>query len=158
MASPSRLLSKSVHDYASTAASSQNNELLSSEHTNKKDTELISNKIALGDKRLKAVLHMLMIFEDNCIVNETICSSKLRTFRGFSRGFLGKVLDNYEIVKTQHSNSLGLSILLLAAIKIGLTKKDFVAQVQSFARRKNISVDSIRKTKCYALVKQIIGC
>lgn len=70
---------------------------------------------------------MLMVFEDNCIVNNTICNSKLRTFRGYSRGYLGKVLEHYEAVKTQQSDSLGLAILLMSAIKIGMSKKDFVS-------------------------------
>ena len=99
---------------------------------------------------------MMMVFEDNCIIENTMDSAKLRTFRGHSRGYLGKILENYQAVKTQQADSLGLAILLMAAIKIGMGKKAFVKCVKDIARRKNISVSAIRKTKCYSLVKKLV--
>lgn len=118
--------------------------------------ELINSAIAAGDKKLKTVLHMMLAFEDNCISNHSLDKKQLRTFRMHSRGLLGKVLENYVSVRAQQADSLGIVILLISAIKLGMSKKKFISSIKSIARRKKVTIDAIRKTKCYSVVKKII--
>lgn len=109
-----------------------------------------------GDRKFKVIISMLLNFEENCIINRVVQNKKLQQLRRYSRKFLGYLIHNSEAVRLKHSDSLGLAILLHSAIKIGMSKKDFLAQAQPLARRKNLGISNIRKSKCYAIVKDLI--
>lgn len=110
-----------------------------------------------GDKKFKIIISMLLNFEENCIVSKVVENKKLQQLRRYSRRFLGFLIHDSEAVRLQHSDSLGLAILLHSAIKIGMSKRNFVEQVQPLARRKNLSVSYVRKSKCYGIVKDLIA-
>lgn len=110
-----------------------------------------------GDKKFKVIISMLLNFEENCIVNKVIANKKLQELRRHSRRYLGFLIHNSEAVRLQHSDSLGLAILLHSAIRIGMSKRDFLAQAQPVARRKKLDVSYIRKSKCYGIVKNLIA-
>lgn len=120
------------------------------------DADVISHQIAQGDRKTQMILYSLTTFEENCIISKVVCSKKLKILRSYSRRYLGRILNNYETIKSQQSDALALAILLVSASKIGLTKSQFITNVRNIARRKNVCVDSIKQTKSYALVKQLI--
>jgi hypothetical protein len=68
------------------------------------------------------MLHLITTFEENCIVSKIVCSKNLKKLRSYSRRYLGRILNNYDAIKSQQSESLGLAILLVSASRIGLTK------------------------------------
>jgi len=113
-------------------------------------------KFGSGDKKFKAIYSMLLAFEEGCIVTRTIDTKKLREMRFYTRKYFGMLLNNLEAIKLQHSDALGLAILLHSAIKIGLSKTEFISNASKVGRRKNLSVNYIRKTKCYSVVKALI--
>lgn len=113
-------------------------------------------KQVAGDKKFKTIISMLLNFEENCIVSRVAENKTLQKLRRYNRKYLSYVCQESDEVRSQHSDSLGLAILLQSAIKIGMSKKDFIANAQPVAKRKNLDVSFIRKSKCYGIVKQLI--
>jgi hypothetical protein len=113
-------------------------------------------RIAGSDKKFKALYSMLNSFEEEAIADRALKGKTLREMRFFTRKYFGMVMNNQDLVKLQHSDTLGLAILLHAGIKVGLGKSEFLTQAAKVARRKNLSISYIRKTKCYGILKQLI--
>jgi len=121
----------------------------------KEDKKILSEMVASGDKKVKTIVHKLLRFEENCISDRTVKKEELEKLRELSRGLLSITLKNYENFRFQHAESLSLSILLLSAIKIGMTKKVFLALVKKISAKKITKIDLIRKSKSYCLLKKI---
>ena len=84
-----------------------------------------------------------------------IDSKKLKVFRSKSRTYLGRVMSNYELFRFQHSESISLSILLLSASKINMSKKEFLSVISKISSKSPKKVDVIKKSKCYSLLKEL---
>lgn len=119
------------------------------------EMKIMSERIAAGDKKVKTIIHILFRFEEQSIVENIIDRKQLTVFRSISRAFLGQVMSNYEQFRFQHSESISLSILLLSAIKIGMSKKQFLNIVTKISSKKPKKVDVIKKSKCYSMMKKL---
>lgn len=122
---------------------------------NKEEMKIVNERIAAGDKKVKTIIHILFRFEEQSIVESIIDSPKLKIFRLKSRILLGRVISNYEQFRFQHSESISLSILLLSAVKIGMSKKQFLNIVAKISSKKAKKVEVIKKSKCYSMLKKL---
>jgi hypothetical protein len=117
------------------------------------EMNIMRSKVAAGDKKLKMIIHILFRFEEESIVNDILDSKRLRKFRSKSRELLGFVMKSYDTFKMQHADSIGLSILLLSASKVGMIKKDFLMIAKKISGKNCIDCDTIKKSKSYGLFK-----
>lgn len=74
--------------------------LQSRRHAPDSAASVISQQIAQGDRKTKMMLHLITTFEENCIVSQIVCSQKLKSLRNYSRRYLGRILNNYEAIKS----------------------------------------------------------
>ena len=117
------------------------------------EMDIMRAKVAAGDKKLKMIIHILFRFEEECIVNNILDSKRLRKFRAKSRELLGYVMKSYDVFKMQHADSMGLSILLFSASKVGMIKRDFLKIAIKISGKKCNDCEVIKKSKSYGLFK-----
>lgn len=144
----------------STEVSSHKNNSNSSRKTEEDESKpagLTTKDILSADKKFKVVMSMLHNFEERCISNKVMGKQKHQDFRNHSRGCLGHMIHNSEAVNYKSSDRIGLAILLHSAIKVGMSKKNFLGQAQPIAKNKNLRISFIRKSKCYAILKNLIA-
>jgi hypothetical protein len=144
--------SSKIHHHSSRITTSQK---VQGPKLNKEEMKIVSERIAAGDKKVKTIIHILFRFEEQSIIENVIDSAKLKIFRSKSRTLLGKVMSNYETFRFQHSESISLSILLLSAVKIGMSKKQFLSIVTKISSKKPKKVEVIKKSKCYSMLKHL---
>lgn len=117
------------------------------------EMSIMRSKVAAGDKKLKMVIHILFRFEEESIVKDFMDSAKLKKFRRKSRELLGFVMKSYDTFKMQHADSIGLSILLLSASKVGMIKRDFLTIANKISGKNCNHCDIIKKSKSYGIFK-----
>lgn len=117
--------------------------------------KIMNERIAAGDKKVKTIIHILFRFEEQSILEDMIDSKKLKIFRSKSRTYLGRVMSNYELFRFQHSESISLSILLLSASKINMSKKEFLNIISKISSKSPKKVDVIKRSKCYSMLKEL---
>jgi spore coat polysaccharide biosynthesis protein SpsF (cytidylyltransferase family) len=66
---------------------------------NEKDMEIVNERIALGDKKVKKIVHALFSFEEQSILANIMDAQKIKIFRSKSRDFLARVVNNFQMFR-----------------------------------------------------------
>lgn len=110
-------------------------------------------------KRLNKITELLLRFEEKCALDAIISPTELRSLRSLNRGILGKVVDNFTLFKHQHSVLVAINILMFNCSKMKIPKdsfKDVISELFQKIGQKDITIYSIKKSKTYSLIKQVI--
>lgn len=134
------------------------------EEENKKTEEMASKSeksiTGVKNKKMEKVVKIFMSFEEKSIASKTLTKKNLQKFRRMTRGLLGLLLQNPEEFKTQQSTNLALAVLFLAVKRLGIREMEFLSLISQVPEiRKRVKISSIKRSKCYSLVKeaQILG-
>jgi len=116
----------------------------------------VIKKLLLGSThKIKNILRIVCDFEEHCITNGYLSEKDiLQAFQGGCLDVLSVAIQNEDVYKKSPSESLSFAILLLSCTRIGLNKSQFSEVVQSVSLRSNLTVASIRRSKCYPLLKR----
>lgn len=127
------------------------------DYLSRNERKKVKKNSGKGDKKIKVVLNKLHRFEDICVEKRFLKKKEeLLKIREKSKKILGKILDKFESFRFQHADSISLSILYLTAVEVGLTKKKFLDAAKLITSKKVISIDIIKKSKCYGMVKILL--
>ena len=110
-----------------------------------------------GEKKLKTVLNFLTKFEELCVEGAVVNADGLRSLNFYHRAILSKIVNGYDTVIYQHSESLCLAIVFVSTSKVGISKKTFLGIAKKLIRRKKVRLSSIRKSKCFSLLNNLLN-
>ena len=133
-----------------------------SEHvdSNKKVSRAKKSVDGVSSQRISAITEFLLQFEERCFISAIFDSTKLSAFRSLNRGVLQRVVENYGLFRHQPSLPIAINILMFNSSKLQMPKTSFkdlaAGLIKSIKSAGELSIESIKQSSTYALVKQVI--
>ena len=109
--------------------------------------------------KINLITTLLLAYEERCKIENVLDENNLRIFRSMNRGLLGKVLENMEEFRSQKYSGIACSILMINASKLKIPKENFTSilcQMDIMNRLNLTSINSIKRSKVFTLIKRII--
>jgi hypothetical protein len=122
-------------------------------------TSLAEEGCTVAPCRERDIQEALLLFEEKCVLVSLLPEHKMKAFRSLNRGVLGKVLEHFTLFKHQHSLLIAINILMFNSSKMRIPKdsfKDIVSELFQRYEKKNMSIDSLKETRSYILIKEIL--
>ena len=118
--------------------------------------EIINEAIASNNATLKKVIAVLNLYEDYLLTAKLVDDEKIKLVRHFNRSMLARVLNCRSEFSSIPRDSVGLTIALLSAEKIGLNKLLFLKFIGEMLQNKRITkISQLRKGRTYGLLTAI---
>ena len=111
--------------------------------------------------KVNLITTLLLSYEERCKIENVLDDHGLRMFRSMNRGLLGKVLENIEEFRSQKYSGIACSILMINASKMKIPKEQFtsmLSQMDIMTRLNLTSINAIKKSKVFSLIKRITKC
>ena len=108
-------------------------------------------------KKAKVITNVLIEFEERCSLTRSIDHANLQILRSLNRTVLNRVLQYLGLFKHHQSLLIAVNILMFNSSKAGIPKESFKKLITEFLpKRKEVTVMSIKKSKSYSLLKNIV--
>ena len=127
--------------------------------SNQKSPDQSRAAVVDGSKRVHKITEVLLQFEERCFIDNVIGEEQLRALRSLNRGVLGKVLEHYDKFKHQRSLPIAINILMFNSSKMKIPKdsfKDLISDLFPRADAKEFTIHSVKQSKTYSVLKNII--
>lgn len=119
--------------------------------------ELVNEAVFRGCKKVSQVKELLLKFEEHCIADNLIDRPMAFKFMGESIKLLSMLLPKFDSMKYQHHEAIALSILYISTAEVHLSRRAFLKSIGKLVKKKCSKLSTIRKSKSYILLKNILG-